>query len=1113
MIGFSESNLSFCLVFICKPLAIKRVACGTSALAFCGSDIISLFRECPEVRPDPGPWLSPYTAYIQALKSPHLGACVSDKHKTMKRRSTGQNDSKPSRKVTDFFNSIRSSASASSPTQLSSSPPLPPTVPPAKPEEQSVSAGTRQGRANSTTASAKVAESATTPRARPTLSAQASIKSETVSPTQITRSSASSKTSPAALTTRHKGGDTQEEKTPLRRSTRARTSPSKKPTSVAKARSPNDPAAYAVRSSVPQQTPLSGATAVSSQSPPRRRAPKKSSPSKTPRSTPSYLKAERIPTSQSDEEEMTIPRSIANARAKGAVKKRLQLDTSPSCSSDEEQDVLSTSPLTSAPSPHSSEDEHDEPLAGLSSANTSPGPRKTPLHARQHPFLATDKDQDVEMSALSELSSSPPREIAERPLPPSPVALDTASKTEALIAQIRSRAAQRVVRSSSEDSDALLRRVGALAAASSSESDEEDVFAHTRAKQAVVKSTPITRAQAKSSASKSTSSPQNTRYALRKRSASSSSSDSDCNSPVHHSRSTLRPSPRARKRPRNTQVDPLGFLLSEKHSQTTKGTDADALQRAEAALARRAEVDGDSDEECDPLTEEDAARVAARRGRRVGMTSSPGSSRSRTPEKNVGMEALDAGERKRLLGSARGKQIGAIIDHDRATGSAVKREVKAGVRLWAEGHLFEDKREDIPWPEFTLSSASSKTHPIVTTFAKSVKKKDLDQIRAISSSGLLAVVGGRTFADRVASWILAFAPHPDAEPVFDTLAVSLVQLLNSMESGSISMSSVFKSTLVSLGAGFDGPASTQLGIATSQKQPVNASERSSSLTRLVNIATLIARSPCLDTSEIQSLIITLLLISMDPSISPSLHRLIVIAIDELCSRLPANMEMQTSGREGSLAHALRSYAFQLDLVNQVFLLSHLGQGCIQGSRLARWLAHALLQSDDAELEYVEFPSLTCLLDALSVSPIFAINDDTDYEALGHRVSILATALSDIDGYAALEKKQEKALFHHRIRPDSTPKAVGNKKAPLDRIQIALDVLHNQIVDTRAAHLDRSRTKAALQRLSHRLYHQGHAAQHSGKASGKPRRVTDFFQTRSTPSSHVNSPYATPDHNS
>jgi RNase P/RNase MRP subunit POP5 len=52
-------------------------------------------------------------------------------------------------------------------------------------------------------------------------------------------------------------------------------------------------------------------------------------------------------------------------------------------------------------------------------------------------------------------------------------------------------------------------------------------------------------------------------------------------------------------------------------------------------------------------------------------------------------------------------------------------------------------------------------------------------------------------------------------------------------------------------------------------------------------------------------------------------------------------------------------------------------------------------------------------------------------------------------------------------------------------------LNSSVVDTRAAHLDRSRTKAALQRLSMRVYYQRLATSKLGVRGGT-RKIREFF---------------------
>ncbi|KAK7692726.1 hypothetical protein QCA50_004359 [Cerrena zonata] len=72
-----------------------------------------------------------------------------------------------------------------------------------------------------------------------------------------------------------------------------------------------------------------------------------------------------------------------------------------------------------------------------------------------------------------------------------------------------------------------------------------------------------------------------------------------------------------------------------------------------------------------------------------------------------------------------------------------------------------------------------------------------------------------------------------------------------------------------------------------------------------------------------------------------------------------------------------------------------------------------------------------------------------------------------------------------------------ERSDLDMVKRLLDLLHGKIVDTRAAHLDRSRAKAALQQLSFRIHYQRQAyLQRGSGGGGKPRRknLESYFGT-------------------
>ena len=125
---------------------------------------------------------------------------------------------------------------------------------------------------------------------------------------------------------------------------------------------------------------------------------------------------------------------------------------------------------------------------------------------------------------------------------------------------------------------------------------------------------------------------------------------------------------------------------------------------------------------------------------------------------------------------------------------------------------------------------------------------------------------------------------------------------------------------------------------------------------------------------------------------------------------------------------------------------------------------------------------------------FGITDSTDYDALTSRIAVLGVALSGIEGYVAEESMLRKLAYISEGSPRK------RESMPLEQIRARLDAIHGKIctstfpmplgfcslararsptVDTRAAHLDRSRAKGAIQRLSMRVHYQRTALSKTG----------------------------------
>lgn len=129
-------------------------------------------------------------------------------------------------------------------------------------------------------------------------------------------------------------------------------------------------------------------------------------------------------------------------------------------------------------------------------------------------------------------------------------------------------------------------------------------------------------------------------------------------------------------------------------------------------------------------------------------------------------------------------------------------------------------------------------------------------------------------------------------------------------------------------------------------------------------------------------------------------------------------------------------------------------------------------------------------------------EDGYFDDLLCYVAILNYAFNDVPAYVQEEKKLA-ATGSEPIVTGGAPTSPEKPKSELQRIKRCLEVLHGKIgvyctasprigvltidsVDTRAAHLDRSRVKAALQQLSFRIHYTREAAlkwSHSPRPAG------------------------------
>ncbi|KAI9507901.1 hypothetical protein F5148DRAFT_1200947 [Russula earlei] len=209
--------------------------------------------------------------------------------------------------------------------------------------------------------------------------------------------------------------------------------------------------------------------------------------------------------------------------------------------------------------------------------------------------------------------------------------------------------------------------------------------------------------------------------------------------------------------------------------------------------------------------------------------------------------------------------------------------------------------------------------------------------------------------------------------------------------------------------------------------------------------------------QLPHLVTVLLLIGVDMNTSTELRRGVLHSISLVCRRLPVEPE---DGIETSLAKPLTP-------PDQALLLSFFTRGSPGSLRIARAVAYHVLTDLKISRACYALPPLGPLIDLLSnPDGQFGISETTDYDVLTSRIAVLGVALSGIESYVGEESVFRK-LAHGP--PDGSPRK--KEALPLEQILVRLDAIHGKIFDTRAAHLDRSRAKGAIQCLSMRIHYQ------------------------------------------
>ncbi|KAI8993907.1 hypothetical protein BD414DRAFT_527870 [Trametes punicea] len=855
---------------------------------------------------------------------------------------------------------------------------------------------------------------------------------------------------------------------------------------------------------------------------------------------------ELVPTSQSDEQELTLPRiperdpvavkeNIAQWQKEAHANPPSRVHSPPPLDSigssfdveDISMDIESgrSEPskernVSSLPSPHTPRSSSDgntkqiPPGAALGTATRqsamAPG-SQTETPRRNCVAAASTTSPSDAFSSLTPPPSSDPISVSESYEEPRVVqALDVKSKTEQLIADIKARAyaaAHSSPEQSSLDLDAF--------SDSDSDSDIADhgdlcgglMAALNKGKEGKGKAKLI---EAPSTASTSKSDPASARrYNLRRLSPK-----------------TAKPAlvaPTQQRKPRKT--DPLDVLLRQKEREERTGTGMAAIRSAEAAYAASMAKDGLKEEmadEEDSESEEDrradiAAFGAAVRGTKKRMSPrTPSRGKAWKSRRDSDEEELAGIDCEAILGSKGGKAVGMILESDmrdkKAQELAKLNEEPTGVPFWvvdsvdcgAEAMDVESSLPPVP--------EQAGRSPVLQLLSAAVASKDITQITVLLASGFAASLRPDEY-QLVIPWLFDIA-FSDSCSSLSRLAYTQLMCLSTLlgDAPSGLCSSSLLSILVRLGA----PVAVlenygwTISPGKASKFPADSQWREEMIYRVVSLVGSLARAGM--GTELIDCFLMMLLIGMDPTTPEALMTEVRICCDHIALAIEA-AQGNSLNLEASLCEKVVAFGKTLSPLNQERLISLFPCTSRSTTRLARNVARSLLTDAPASTRsYEKLPDLSPIVDLLSPSAgseeYFDIPGNTNHEGYFHaltcRVFLLSRVLSDIDEYTMLEieaakehaTREKERLAKERAKGRQDTKAVEKEAeerlSNLERIRMQLDELHGKISDTKAAHLDRSRAKAAIQQLSLRVHYQRMATLKSGTGTGKPRTLHGYF---------------------
>ncbi|KAG2079023.1 hypothetical protein BDR04DRAFT_1226172 [Suillus decipiens] len=489
--------------------------------------------------------------------------------------------------------------------------------------------------------------------------------------------------------------------------------------------------------------------------------------------------------------------------------------------------------------------------------------------------------------------------------------------------------------------------------------------------------------------------------------------------------------------------NPLEALLREKKAAEKRGNGNAAFLRAEDAL--QAHISSDADLERDSNLADEGAAWQAIQDHVQRKSSSPN------------LEPLE-GEV--------GEKIEKILVGDKNSESKKPKEKVVGVPLWQEGA--GDDGMVIDKEEYNVSFGDASNHPVLALLQHLGGIGAANQLALTLSSGVLSALGPEE-KSIIISPLFALAISLTESHLSGVAFSTLHGLWNATSYTSKSALHFIDiaSALINLGA-CRHVAEDLCWTVREDVHPlhITTEDRSRVLSKLVTLVSIAGRTENLVAGDIPDVLLSLVLIGLDRTTSNELRANLHLAIDSICSTINTSTHLFIHQR-------LLSHVSTLSPANKAHFVSFFSSGSGRTRHIAQWLAYALFLPNSRPSDAL--PPLNPLILLLSPGPgsdepFDVTSANTDFEDLGHYFAIISVALANIEAYV----HEENQSLSRQLPVDDSPRKSQKPLTPLELLLRVLEVMQGRIVDTRAAHLDRSRTKAEIHRLQMRIYYQRQA---------------------------------------